>query len=36
MTDQVSALSGLVHYSQHVQVVKAGVNFHVWAWGPGY
>jgi opacity protein-like surface antigen len=36
MTDQVSALSGIVRYSQHVQVVKAGVNFHVWAWGPGY
>ena len=30
MTDQVSALSGLVSYSQHVQVVKGGVNFHVW------
>jgi outer membrane immunogenic protein len=33
MTDQVSALAGLVSFSQHVQVVKGGVNFHVW--GPG-
>ena len=30
MTDQISGLSGLVNYSQHVQVVKGGVNFHVW------
>jgi outer membrane immunogenic protein len=34
MTDQISTLSGLVNFSQHVQVVKAGVNFHVW--GPGF
>jgi outer membrane immunogenic protein len=33
MTDQISTLSGLVSFSQHVQVVKGGVNFHVW--GPG-
>ena len=33
MTDQISALAGLVSVSQHVQVVKGGVNFHVW--GPG-
>jgi outer membrane immunogenic protein len=33
MTDQVNVLAGLVSFSQHVQVVKGGVNFHVW--GPG-
>ena len=34
MTDQISGFSGLVSFSQHVQVVKGGVNFHVW--GPGF
>jgi outer membrane immunogenic protein len=34
MTDQISGVAGLVSFSQHVQVVKAGVNFHVW--GPGF
>ena len=33
MTDQVSALAAVVRYSQHVQVIKAGVNFHVWGLG---
>jgi len=33
MTDQISGNAGLVSFSQHVQVVKGGVNFHVW--GPG-
>jgi outer membrane immunogenic protein len=33
MTDQISGVAGLVSFRQHVQVVKAGVNFHVW--GPG-
>jgi len=33
MTDQISGTAGLVSFSQHVQVVKGGVNFHVW--GPG-
>ena len=34
MADGITGTAGIVSFSQHVQVVKAGVNFHVWgaAW----
>jgi len=34
MTDQISGLANIVSFNQHVQVVKAGINFHVW--GPAF
>lgn len=33
MADQVSQLSGLVDVKQNVQVVKVGLNFHIWGSG---
>jgi outer membrane immunogenic protein len=33
MTDQVNAFAGVVNFRQTVQVVKAGVNFHIWGAG---
>jgi outer membrane immunogenic protein len=33
MADQISQLSGLVDVKQNVQVVKVGLNFHIWGSG---
>jgi opacity protein-like surface antigen len=33
MADQISQLSGLVGVRQNVQVVKVGLNFHIWGSG---
>jgi hypothetical protein len=33
MSDAINGLSGIVNTRQSVQVVKAGVNFHMWASG---
>jgi hypothetical protein len=30
MSDSINVLSGLVDAKQSVQVVKAGINFHMW------
>jgi opacity protein-like surface antigen len=32
MSDAINGLTGFVSLNQSVQVVKAGLNFHVWAW----
>jgi len=32
MSDSINGFSGTVNVKQNVQVVKAGLNFHVWAW----
>lgn len=32
MTDAINGFTGTVSVKQNVQVVKAGLNFHVWAW----
>jgi outer membrane immunogenic protein len=34
MSDPTNAFLGTVDVGQHIQVVKAGLNFHVW--GPGW
>jgi opacity protein-like surface antigen len=33
MSDSTNMFSGPVNVKQSVQIVKAGLNFHVW-WGP--
>jgi hypothetical protein len=33
MTDQISGSTGIVDVRQTVQVVKVGVNFHIWGAG---